>query len=163
LEDKKNKKSFVNLVSVANDEFEDSEVNTNLLSVSLGTNSLIEFWILGSACSYHICLNRQWFETFTSCNSSIVLMGNDAMCKAIGICTIKFRMFDKGALVVMKGQKIGNLYKLLRNLVTCGVKIFTSVELDIDDTVLWHMRFRHFCERDVFELYKWNLLKGVKS
>jgi hypothetical protein len=128
LEDKKNKKSFVNLVSVANDESEDSKVNTNLLSVSLGIDSLIEFWILDSACSYHICLKRQWYETFTSCNSSSVLMGNDAMCKAIGICSIKFRMFDKGALVVMKGQKIGNLYKLLGNTVTCGVTIFTSVD-----------------------------------
>jgi hypothetical protein len=44
----------------------------------------------------------------------------------------------KDALVVMKGKKIGNLYKLLGNTVTGGVAAFTSAKPDIDDTILWH-------------------------
>jgi hypothetical protein len=38
-----------------------------------------------------MCPNRQWFETFKSCNTGNVLMANDARCKAIGIGTIKLR------------------------------------------------------------------------
>jgi hypothetical protein len=29
--------------------------------------------------------------------------------------------------------------------------------------ILWHMRLGHLGERGIFELYKRNLLKGVKS
>jgi hypothetical protein len=205
LEDKKNQKGSADSVNVANDESDDSEVSADLLSVSSGTDSLIDSWILDSACSYHMCPNRQWFDTFKSCNAGTVLMGNDARCKAIGIGTIKVRMFDgvvrvltnvryvpdlkknlislgtldslgysysakdgvmkitKGALLAMKGEKIGNLYKLLGNTVTGGAAASISAEPDNDDTILWHMRLGHLGERSMFELHKRNLLKGVKS
>jgi hypothetical protein len=68
----------------------------------------------------------------------------------------------KGALVVMKCEKIENLYKLLGNTVTSGATTSTSVEPDSDDTVLWHMWLGHLGKRSMFELHKRNLLKGVK-
>jgi hypothetical protein len=45
----------------------------------------------------------------------------------------------KGAMVIMKGKKIGNLYKLLGDTVTGGAVVSTSVEPNNDNTVLWHM------------------------
>jgi hypothetical protein len=51
----------------------------------------------------------------------------------------------------------------LGNTVTGGAAASTPVELDSDDTVLWHMRLEHLYKRGMFELHKWNLLKGVKS
>jgi hypothetical protein len=94
---KKIKKFFANLVYVANGESDDNEVNANLFTVSSSIGSFINFWILDSICSYHICLHRQWFETFKSCIIDIVLIGNDTRFKAIriGTNTIKFRMFDR--------------------------------------------------------------------
>jgi hypothetical protein len=68
---------------VADGDFDDSEAYADVLSVSLGKNSIIDSWILDSACSYHMCLNRIWFDTFKSCNAGTVLMGNDATCKTI--------------------------------------------------------------------------------
>jgi hypothetical protein len=66
---------------VANDESNDSEVSANLLSVFSDT----DYWILDSACSYHMCPNRQWFDIFKSCDAGTIMMGNDDRCKAIGI------------------------------------------------------------------------------
>ena len=116
-----------------------------------------------------MCPNRQWFDTFKSCNRGTVLMGNDARCKAIGLGTIRVRMFDgivriltnvryvldlkknlislgtldslgygysakdgvmkitKGAMVIMKGKKICNLYKLLGDTITGRAAMSTLV------------------------------------
>jgi hypothetical protein len=195
LEDKKNQKGSADLVSVANGEFDDSEAYADVLSVSSGKNSLIDSWVLDSACSYHMCPNRMWFDTFKSCNAGTVLIGNDARCKAIRLGTIKVRMFDgivriltnvryvpnlkknlislgtldslgygysakdgvikitKGTMVIMKGKKIGNLYKLLGDTVIGGVAMSTLVEPNDDNTVLWHMRLVHLGERSMFELH----------
>jgi hypothetical protein len=182
LKDKKNQKGSADSISVADGEFDDSKAYANDLSVSLGKNSLIDFWVLDSACSYHICPNRMWFDTFKSYNAGTMLMGNDARCKAIGLGTIKVRMFDdidriltnvryvpdlkknlislgtldslgygylakngvmkitKGAMVIMKGNKISNLYKLLRDTVTSGATMSILAEPNDDNTVLWHMQ-----------------------
>jgi hypothetical protein len=152
-----------------------------------------------------MCPNRMWFDTFKSYNTGTVLMGNDARCKAIGLGTIKVRMFDgivrilindryapdlkknlislgtldslgygylakdgvmkitKGAMVIMKGKKIGNLYKLPGDTITGGAAVSTLAEPNNDNTVLWHMRLGHLGERSMFKLHKSNLLKGVKS
>jgi hypothetical protein len=68
---------------VASGESDDSKVSIDVLSVSLGKNSLIDSWVLDSACSYHMCSNRIWFDTFKSRNAGTMLMDNDAMSKAI--------------------------------------------------------------------------------
>jgi hypothetical protein len=41
--------------------------------------------------------------------------------------------------VIMKGKKIGNLYKLLGDTVTGGAVVSASAELNNDSIVLWHM------------------------
>ena len=69
----------------------------------------------------------------------------------------------KGALMVMKGQKISTLYRLIGNTVAGRVAVTTPVESSTDDTKLWHMRLGHIGERGMLELYKRNLLKGVKT
>jgi hypothetical protein len=69
----------------------------------------------------------------------------------------------KGALVVIKGNIIGDLYKLLGNTVTGGAATSTLAEPDNDDMVFLHMQLGHLGERSMFELHKRILLKGVKS
>ena len=68
----------------------------------------------------------------------------------------------KGVMVVMKGHaSLKNIYKLLKSTVVGGI---TSVEStsESDCTILWHMRLGHMSEWGILELYKRNLLKGVK-
>ena len=45
----------------------------------------------------------------------------------------------KGALTVMKGQKVSTLYKLIGNIVIGRVAVTTLIESSTDDTKLWHM------------------------
>lgn len=201
LEDKKNQKSPES-VSVAEGKSDDGDAD--LLSVVADSHILEDSWILDSGCSYHMCPNKEWFDTFKPHKGGTVLMGNDASCKVLGIGSVKIKMFDgivrtfndvryvpelkknlislglldsqgctytaeggklkitKGALVIMKGQKTRNLYKLVGNTVVGGVAISTQAESS-DDTALWHMRLGHMGERGMMELHKRNLLKGVKS
>ena len=63
----------------------------------------------------------------------------------------------------MKGQKVGNLYKLIGDTVVGGVAISTPAESSTDDTRLWHMRLGHMGERGMLELHKRDLLNGVKA
>ena len=69
----------------------------------------------------------------------------------------------KGALMVMKGQKVSTLYKLIGNIVVGRVAVTTPVKSSTDDTKLWHIRLSHIGERGMLELHKRNLLKGVKT
>ena len=56
----------------------------------------------------------------------------------------------KGAMVIMKGNKIGNLYKLLGDTVTGGAAMPTLAEPNDDNTVLWQMRLGHLGEHSMF-------------
>ena len=69
----------------------------------------------------------------------------------------------KGTLLVMKGRKVNQLYRLIGNIVVGGAVVITSTKSSKDDTKLWHMRLGHIGERGMLELQKRNLLKGVKT
>ena len=69
----------------------------------------------------------------------------------------------KGTLMVMKGQKVSTLYRLIRNTIVERVVVTTPMESSTDDTKLWHMRLGHIGECGMLELHKRNLLKGVKT
>ena len=69
----------------------------------------------------------------------------------------------KGAMVVMKEEKKGNLYRLIGESVIGGVAVTSSEDHDADDTELWHMRLAHMSEKGMLELHKRGVLKGIKS
>ncbi|GKV08223.1 hypothetical protein SLEP1_g19888 [Rubroshorea leprosula] len=61
---------------------------------------------------------------------------------------------SKGALVILKGKKVGGLYHLQGSTVngTCAVSTSSSPNKDV--TRLWHMRLGHMSERGMMELSK---------
>ena len=68
---------------------------------------------------------------------------------------------SKGVMTVMKGQKLaGNIYKLLGTTIIGGV---ATAKSELDSTFLWHMRLGYISECGMMELYKRNLLKGIKT
>ncbi|KAK2990648.1 hypothetical protein RJ640_007782 [Escallonia rubra] len=212
--DKKNGKKHVNNANVAEEDDKSSDGDLYLVSsveqqegnlLSVRDNSFSMEWFLDSACSFHMCPHKEWFDCLTPCNGGTVLMGNDAVCEVMGIGTIKIKMFDgivrtlgdvryipdlkknlislgtldsidcsisikggvmkvsKGAMVIMKGQKIGNLYKLIGNTVIGGASVSTHVGSSNDNSELWHKRLGHLSEGGMLELHKRKLLQGVKS
>ncbi|KAL5564149.1 hypothetical protein UlMin_027313 [Ulmus minor] len=68
----------------------------------------------------------------------------------------------KGALVVMKGEKVGNLYKLLGDTVQGGAVAATHSKPSNDNTDLWDMRLGHLRE-GLHELHKRKLLNGMEG
>ncbi|KAK3021368.1 hypothetical protein RJ639_046001 [Escallonia herrerae] len=69
----------------------------------------------------------------------------------------------KGAMVIMKGQKTRNLYKLIGNTVIGGASVSTHACSSNDNSELWHKRLGHLSEGGMLELHKRKLLQGVKS
>ena len=72
LKEKKNGKKPLESASVVEDTSDDSEVGTDLLSVSLGNNVLLESWVLNSACSYHVTPKKYWFDMYKPYNGGMV-------------------------------------------------------------------------------------------
>ena len=109
-------------------------------------NVLLEFWVLDSACSYHMTPKKDWFDTYKPYNGGMVQMGNDAICPIIGICTVKIKMFD-GVVRVLSNvrhipnlrKKVSTLHKLIGNTAVGRVTVTTLIESSTDDTKLWHM------------------------
>lgn len=175
-----------------------NESYANVLAITSSMNYFNNSWILDLSCSCHMCLSRDWFDTYEPFNHGFILMGNNAPYKTIGIETIKFKMFDgivqtlndvryvldlkknlislralnlsgwkysveggmlkviNGIMVVMKSLKAGNLYKLIKSVAISGATIIIDDEGIIDDVDLWHIRLRHMCKHDMFELQKGN-------
>ncbi|CAL2237112.1 unnamed protein product [Prunus armeniaca] len=74
-------------------------------------------WILDSGCSYHICSNKEWFDTYEKEDGGEVMMGDGSMCKVKGDGTIKVKIHD-GA-VRMLGM-VRHIPKLSKNLISLG-------------------------------------------
>ena len=68
---------------------------------------------------------------------------------------------SKGVMTVMEGQKlVVNIYKLMGTTIVGGAAI---VELELDNTTLWHMQLGHMGERGMMKLHNRKLLKGIKT
>ncbi|KAK2973983.1 hypothetical protein RJ640_013544 [Escallonia rubra] len=135
--EKKNGKKYVNNVNVAEEDDKSSDgdlylvssveqQNCNLLSVR--DDSFSTEWFLDAACSFHICPHKEWFDCLTSCNGGMVLMGNDAVCKVMGIGNIKIKMFDR---IVRTLGDVRYIPDLKKNLISLGTldSIYCSISI----------------------------------
>ncbi|KAK2993094.1 hypothetical protein RJ640_012631 [Escallonia rubra] len=144
--DKKNGKKHVNNDNVAEKDDKSSDGDLYLVSsveqqegnlLSVRDNSFSTEWFLDSACSFHMRAHKEWFDSLTPCNDDTVLMGNDIVCKVMGICIIKIKMF----------------HGILRTL----------GDVCNDNSELWHKRLGHLSEGGILELHKHKLLQGMES
>ncbi|KAI9187197.1 hypothetical protein LWI28_025371 [Acer negundo] len=94
-----------------------SEDNGELLSVA-STSYAFDAWILDSRCSFHMCANRDWFDTYEPQSEGEVLMGNNATCKVIEIDTIKIKTFKR---IVKTLGNVRHVPELKKNLISLGI------------------------------------------
>ena len=66
----------------------------------------------------------------------------------------------KGVSMVMKGQKVSMLYRLIGNTVVRRVAVATPVKSSTDDTKLWHMRLGHIGEREMLRAAQEKFIEG---
>ena len=65
---------------------------------------------LDSACSFHMCPERKYFNMYRACDASTIMIGNGSASRVVGIGTVKMKMFDG---VVRKVDKVlENINKL---------------------------------------------------
>ncbi|KAH9670747.1 hypothetical protein KPL70_017094 [Citrus sinensis] len=100
-----------------------------LLASETQTNSK---WILDFGCSYHMCPDQNLFTTYNAFNGGEVLMGNNTMCKVVGLGTIRFKMFDEMIKELRDVRYIPDLKKNLISLGTldqigCSIKVESGV------------------------------------
>jgi len=73
-------------------------------------------WLLDSGCAYHMCPKREWFSTYKSYDGGSVLMGNDVVCKTVGISNIRMRMFDGHVQTLTNARHVADLKNNLLSL-----------------------------------------------
>ncbi|KAH9750945.1 Integrase catalytic domain-containing protein [Citrus sinensis] len=122
-------------------------------------------WVLDSGCTFHMCPNRSYFTTYQPCDGGMVLMGNNSMCKVVGIGTVSLRMFDgcvikakkgvlrviKGSMVIMKGIKQNGMYVMDGHTIVGEASVTDSGG---NISMMWHLRMGHMSERGLRELQK---------
>lgn len=74
-------------------------------------------WITDSSCSFHICPNKDWLSIYKAIISGIVLMGNIAACKVVGIGIIRFKMHDE---IIITLTNVNHAFDLKKNLIPIG-------------------------------------------
>lgn len=63
-------------------------------------------------------LNRSYFTSYQSCDGGMVLMGNNSICKVVGIETVSLKMYDG---IVRELTQVRNVSELKRNLISIGM------------------------------------------
>jgi hypothetical protein len=94
-----------------------SGMTDEVLSISIGSRH-DQQWLLDSGASNHMCLHRHWFITYQSIDDGIVYMGNDILCKVVGIGSIRIKMFD-GTVKIL--TDVRHVPELRKNLISLGV------------------------------------------
>ncbi|KAH9762289.1 hypothetical protein KPL70_000762 [Citrus sinensis] len=75
-------------------------------------------WVLDSGCSFHLCPNKSFFHTYKSVDGGRVFMGNNNVCKIVGMGSVKIEMFD-GSVQTL--SDVRHAPRLKRNLISLGM------------------------------------------
>jgi hypothetical protein len=108
----------------------DSSDSGDVLIAFAGCVSMNSEWILDSACSYHVCINKDWFSTYEPVqNSGLVRMGDNTPCEVIGIGSVKIRTHDGMTCTLTDVRHVPTMFRNLISLSTLnnmGYKYFAS-------------------------------------
>jgi len=103
----------VNVVIKEDSKSDDGDI----IYVSSNLDHLTDSWILDLSCFYHMAPNKDWFDTFKLVNSSSIMMGNDALCKVVGMRNVKIKMFNDVIIILCYVRHISYLRK---NMILLG-------------------------------------------
>ena len=75
-------------------------------------------WVLDSGCSFHMCPFKHQFSEYQEYDGGRVMMGNNAICRVIGIGVIKLKLHDNSILEL---KQVRHVPDLKRNLISLGM------------------------------------------
>jgi hypothetical protein len=95
------------------------------LVVLAGRVSGNEEWILDSACSFHICTNRDWFSSFKPVQKGdVVRIGDDTSCDIVGVGSVQIKAHNGMTRTLQNVRYILGMNKNLISLSTLDAKGF---------------------------------------
>ncbi len=101
----------------------DNSDNGDVLIAFAGCVSMNDEWILDSACSFHMCCNKDWFSTYESVQSGdVVRMGDNIACEIVGIGSVQIRMHDGMIRTLTDVRHIPAMARNLISLSTLDLK-----------------------------------------
>ena len=110
-EKRKGNKQGENSANVARDDSSD-----DALVVIAGCAETNDEWVLDTACTFHMCPHRDWFNTFDSTTSAGSVLGFDnSPCKIEGIGSIRIKIFDG---IIRTLTDVRYIPKMKRNLIS---------------------------------------------
>ena len=75
-------------------------------------------WILDSGCTFHMSLVKIYFSDYYEYDGGRVMMGNNAMCKVIGMGNIHLKLHDGTVRLI---RQVRHVPDLKRNLISLGM------------------------------------------
>lgn len=75
-------------------------------------------WVLDSGCTFHICLVKGYFIEFHDFDRGRVMMGNNDVCKIIGIGNIRLKLYD---VTIKELKQVRFVLDLKRNMISLGM------------------------------------------
>lgn len=93
----------------------------------------IDGWLLDSACSHHMCFNRDWFDTYQSIDGRFVYMGDDFPNEVMGIGSVRIKMHDG---IIRTLAKVRHVPDMKNNLISLGTLDSQGYEFSSNGGVL---------------------------
>jgi hypothetical protein len=127
--------------------FNDSSDSGDVLIAFVVCVSMNFEWILDSACSYHVCINKYWFSTYEPMqNGGLVRMGDNTPCEVIVIGSVKIKTHDGMTCTL---TDVRHVLTMFRNLISLST--------------LDNMWYKYFASSGVLKVSKGSLvvMKGV--
>ena len=94
----------------------DGSSDGECLAVLAACVSRQDEWILDTACSFHICCNKDWFSSYELVQTGdFVRVGNDQQCNIVGVGSVQVKTHD-GMTRTLTGVK--HIPTMARNLIS---------------------------------------------
>eukprot|EP00253_Pinus_taeda_P002227 PITA_02227 len=171
------------------DDAPSSEVKTtsdeggDVYLASSSTHIDHEAWLIDSGASFHFTPHREWFCEYEKYDGCDVFLGDDRKARIVGHGKVKLKLqgvkivFEKdtykmvrGALVLMRGVRIGTLYKLQGSTVVDGCNSYVVPESGVENlvvfgekTMLWYQRLGHIGEKGLRILHGKGMVEGMSN
>ena len=94
------------------------------------SNNPFSTWLLDSACSHHMCPNRDWFVDFRELEGGDVYTANNNPCATTGIGSIRLKNHDGSIRILTDVRYVPSLTKNLISVGTLESKGFTVMAKD---------------------------------
>jgi hypothetical protein len=88
------------------------------------------FWVLDSACTFHICLHRDWFSDYVQSHGGEVVIGDGSTCEIIGISSIYIQVHDGSIKKLINVRFVPKLKRNLISLSTLEAMWFNFTAID---------------------------------